>query len=342
MSFASFLKTKDNSSENAAPPISDWFAPLPETIKYVPNNYLERFLNWVGPEPLFEFADKTFLYPLSGVSGTAYELFNRYVRQEITLESVKYYLQPVYNANGELVSGATWFKQFEEQRDANLRGGTSTGISADSIASMAAKLSDMAAQLGLQMEDAMIVDMATLALRRNYNDNQIVDQLFSKVDLGTVDGGDIDSFRNGISTIAQNHFVSLSDERLNDLTRKYFVGEISEEGILNIIQKQSVASNPLFESYINRGLSPMDAFDYQRQSIADQLEIDIDSIDLSDDKWRNIVMRRDESGEMRFASSDEIQRSVRALDEWQATTQARNETSNMTGFIAQVMGIPLV
>ena len=344
MSFRNFMQEKNNGESDASPPIiRDWMdAPLPETIKYVPNMYLERFVNWVGPEPLFEFSDKTFVYPQSGASGTAYELFNRYVRQEITLEAVMYYLRPQYDINGQLISGATWFDSFNKQREKNLRGGTGDSISADAIASMVADLSDTANQLGVEIEDAMLVDIATLALRRKYNDAQIVDQLFSKIDVGNVDSGDIDSFRNKISALATSHFVTLSESKLNDLTRKYFVGEITEDGITNLIQKQSIASNPLFEPYINKGLSPMDALDYQRQNIADALEVDIDSIDLSQDKYRNIVMRPDDMGNMRFATSTEIQRSVRNLEEWQGTQQARDETSNMTGFIAQVMGIPLV
>ena len=75
-----------------------------------------------------------------------------------------------------------WFDSFDKQREQNLRGGTGDGISADAIASMVANLSDTANQLGVDIEDAMLVDIATLALRRKYNDAQIVDQLFSKVD----------------------------------------------------------------------------------------------------------------------------------------------------------------
>lgn len=251
-------------------------------------------------------------------------------------------LEPTY-FEGALISGADWFGKFVDEyldnEDARTTFNSSDGQSqANSIASVLAVLKDRVAKLGMSMDEDTLRQVATVAVKSNWNDTQIMDRLLEGFNFGELQTGDMTAFADTTRQLGTNYLVTLTDQRIADLTQRAFAGELSEEAILQMIQQQAIAEMPFLESYIDRGLRPIDAFGSLVGTAARELELDENQIDLMDSKWRDMMVRQNNDGTQRLATMGEVRQAVRDLPEWQNTEAAQSNAQQVGVAIASIFG----
>jgi hypothetical protein len=258
------------------------------------------------------------------------------------LTAIRTTLEPTY-FEGALISGADWFSKFVDEyldnEDARNTFNSSDGQSqANSIASVLAVLKDRVAKLGMSMDEDTLRQVATVAVKSNWNDTQIMDRLLEGFNFGELQTGDMTAFADTTRQLGTNYLVTLTDQRIADLTQRAFAGELSEEAILQMIQQQAIAEMPFLESYIDRGLRPIDAFGSLVGTAARELELDENQIDLMDSKWRDMMVRQNDDGTQRLATMSEVRQAVRDLPEWQNTEAAQSNAQQVGVAIASIFG----
>jgi hypothetical protein len=251
-------------------------------------------------------------------------------------------LEPVYFEN-KLVSGADWFGKFvdeylDNEEARNVFDNSDGESQANSIASVLAVLKDRVAKLGMSMDEDTLRQVATVAVKSKWNDTQIMDRLLEGFNFGELQTGDMTAFADTTRQLGTNYLVTLTDQRIADLTQRAFAGELSEEAILQMIQQQAIAEMPFLESYIDRGLRPIDAFGSLVGTAARELELDENEIDLMDSKWRDMMVRQNDDGTQRLATMGEVRQAVRDLPEWQNTEAAQNNAQQVGVAIASIFG----
>ena len=251
-------------------------------------------------------------------------------------------LEPTY-FEGTLMTGADWFGKFvdeylDNEKARNVFDDSDGQSQANSIASVLAVLKDRAAKLGMSMDEDTLRQVATVAVKSNWNDTQIMDRLLEGFNFGELQTGDMTAFADTTRQLGTNYLVTLTDQRIADLTQRAFAGELSEEAILQMIQQQAIAEMPFLESYIDRGLRPIDAFGSLVGTAARELELDENEIDLMDSKWRDMMVQQNNDGTQRLATMGEVRQAVRDLPEWQSTEAAQNNAQQVGVAIASIFG----
>lgn len=308
-------------------------------------DYQSWFLGTTNPAYL-EYADETFIDE-DGVQRKAgdffFELLNDPGYTEATIGARLEYILSPREINGILYRGATWFNNwatsFIENEQRIIDFGASDGAAqANQVANVAANIRDRVAKLGLVLTEDDVQQMATIAVTANWNDARILDKLLENFNYGELQTGDITTFTDNLEMMATDYLVTLTPDRLEDIAQRVFTGELSETTVNQMIRDQAAAEMPFLQSYLDRGLKPIDAFGSLIGTAARELELDSSNIDLMDPKWRDMMIRQNDDGTSRLATMSEVRSLVRDLPEWQNTETARNTAQELGVAMASIFG----
>jgi hypothetical protein len=300
--------------------------------------------NWAAYTPggaaIIEYADQSYL--VNGQETSLAQLFLLAAQNKITNLGVTQALTPQYNERGELTSGATWASEFFDKYN-RVRAGLGVtegdGVTLQQkIDSALAIIADRVQMLGLRYSEDEILDIATMAVNSSWNDAQVIDKLLTNYKLDELDPGDLTTAQSNISTLAKQYLVPITDSQAASYAQRLYLGEISTDTIEDQFKKQLIAEMPFLESAITSGLRPMDVFASGRSFAAEELEMDVSSIDLNDPKWRDMLISTDSNGNKRAATLSEIRTQVRNTSDWSRTTAAKQSASNIAGAITQLFG----
>lgn len=315
----------------------------------IPNVDDEDYQSWFlgfNNAAYLEYANETFIDE-DGVQRKAgdffFELLNDPGYTEATIGPRLEYVLAPREVNGILYRGATWFNDWaqsfvdNEQRiiDFNASDGAAQ---ANQVANVAANIRDRAAKLGLVLTEDDVQQMATIAVTSNWNDARILDRLLENFNYGELQTGDITTFVDNLEMMATDYLVTFTPDRLQDMAQRVFSGELSETTVNQMIRDQAAAEMPFLQSYLDRGLKPIDAFGSLIGTAARELEMDASNISLMDPKWRDVMIKQNDDGSSRLATMSEVRTFVRDLPEWQNTEAARNTAQELGVALGSIFG----
>ncbi len=202
----------------------------------------------------------------------------------------------------------------------------------------ASNMQNRAASLGINMSPGQIQSLALQATANGWTDNQVVDELLRSLNWATVQAGDLTALVDTVKATGGAYLVDVSDETARSYAAAIASGEMSEAGVSSVMQRQAKARFGWMADEIDQGVTPSQYFMPVRDTIARELEMAPESVDMMNPRWMGLIETRDESGTTRAATLNEARLAARREPEWQATRGAGDLMSQAAAAIGNVFG----
>lgn len=202
----------------------------------------------------------------------------------------------------------------------------------------AATVQNRAKSLGIPLAPGQIQGIARSAAQNGWTDAQVVDQVMRQVNWATLEAGDLTALRDDVKAVASSYLVGVSDSTAQQYAARIASGEMTMQGVRSAMVKQAKSRFGWMSAQLDEGMTVRDYLQPVRDTIARELEIAPDAVDLTDSKWLGMVEVADDKGGMRAATLNEAMLAARRRPEWAETRNAQETTTNMIGMIAEVFG----
>ncbi len=217
-------------------------------------------------------------------------------------------------------------------------GGGSAEQRRNTINSLAARLQNESAKLGVKLSTDEIAYMATVAEKLDFTEDQLTDMIVNQIDWTKVEQGTLTASRDEIKSMGKKYLMNLSDTTAQDYAKRIASGELDTSSIGSILAAQARSSMPWIAQYLDQGLTPEDVLTPSRDAIAQGLELNAGDIDITNDQYLKMMTVQDEKLGTRLATQSEVQKNVRKDSRWGQTKQAKQLGSSMATTIAQIFG----
>lgn len=206
------------------------------------------------------------------------------------------------------------------------------------VGQTAASIQNSAKTLGIGMSAAQIANMATMATAAGWTDAQTIDNLVGSFSWESTPGGDMTAYRDAVKQIGAGYLVNVSEQTARQYAEAIASGEMSQQGVESIMQRQARARFSWMGDLIDQGIRPADYFAPARDVLANELEVGSEDINLMDPKWLSMLEVRDEKGQIRGATLNEAMLTARRQPEWAGTQKAQERTASMAGMLGEIFG----
>ena len=197
---------------------------------------------------------------------------------------------------------------------------------------------------------AQSIDAATFnrivddSLRYGWDEGQLNDMIVSltRFDPNNAEpGGDMGTQMARVKQLAAQFLIRLGDEEAFNYARRIALGELAEDGMVATFRNQAKSRFATTElaALIDQGVTPADFFAEHRRVLAQELEMGVEEIDLTNHaKWGQILQVTDDQGKVRPMTTGETARWARSLDEWGTTEAAEAKTHAVFQALAVGLG----
>lgn len=212
------------------------------------------------------------------------------------------------------------------------------------IKQFSATLRDQAAQLGVNIGDKKLKQMAEFALRFGYeaNPSMVQDMLAKQYDYKHDVGGTIGSALNEIDRVAWDWGLDMSKQMREKWAQKIASGDADVQAFRDRAEAQARRNYSWLNEQFDADRTLGEIADPYRQSMAQMLEISPDAISMKDRQIRKALSWTTGNGphaEQGLATITDFERELRQDGRWQKTKNARDEYMNMGMKILQDFGV---
>lgn len=240
--------------------------------------------------------------------------------------------------NGRIQATNWWKNNSASMRGYHTLANTDPAKFWQAVQSKADQITDMAAQLGLDLTPEQIYEAAKAALYFGRSDADVKRALVYGSG-ATI--SDRSSVQARVKSLAASYFIALSDADVKDWTLKISSGQYTEYNLAAQLQSWSKAMYPQFAKQLDSGLTMADIAAPYRSRIAQTLEISPDQVNLATDpRWKRVLNHQNPDGSLanRPMTDYETDQYVRSLPEFRPTRQARTAAAELGELITVQMG----
>lgn len=215
-------------------------------------------------------------------------------------------------------------------------GGGNTGASkAQQIEAAMAAIKNQAETLGLPMDDVTLRTLARTVVNDNWSGDQLTDHLLKDPTKVTLPGT-YQATAEQVRQLAKRQLVSISDSTAQDWSRRMLSGEMSMDTVNTILNQQAAGEFGWAAGALKAGVTMHDILAPARDTIAQELEMAPEQVDLMDPKWRSMVQSTNTDGTKRAANLTEVVRSARKDTAWAGTNSAARLASTTAQMLRQI------
>lgn len=200
----------------------------------------------------------------------------------------------------------------------------------------AAGLVNRARTLGVTIGD--IAGLALQIEKNGYTDEQIIDELIKQTNWNTIAPGDLTATRDTVHAIAGDYLVHITDATSQRYAERIASGEMSMQGVRSAMLDQAKTRFWWMSSQLDQGMTVKDYLAPVRDTIARELELAPEAVDLMDSRWMSMIERDDGNGNIRSATLNEAMLEARKQPEWQHTRNAQETTTSMANMVTNIFG----
>lgn len=181
----------------------------------------------------------------------------------------------------------------------------------------------LAYQLGQEISDNDAGAHAWQSLREGWSEQDLRYNVATLVQPAGTSVGATD-----VRQLANEYMITLTDDKLADLSRRAFAGQLDENGLRSMFAAQAAGQFPGLADQIKAGTTPGDYFDPYKQQIAKYTDTPPGQVDMNSATWRKIVSYASPDGKVRPMTLDEAIKYIRSTDEFANSTTGKQETAN--------------
>lgn len=241
-----------------------------------------------------------------------------------------------------------WWKQTPQaERQFLILKVTDPATAQQQLDTMNRKGQQLARDLGIPLTQENMKQFADLlpeAITNGWDDATFSQELAKSLGAPRAEkGGSIGQGANDIAGLASDYGLPMSDGRAQDLAYRVATGKGTMDTVKTYLENQAKALYPQFTDAMDRGATLRQAVDPYIQTAAQMLNIDPESIKLSDAKWAPIYSTKDAQGKPTTLSLDQWQRRLMSDSQygWGKTDQAKQAAYNLVygqGGLAETFG----
>jgi len=205
---------------------------------------------------------------------------------------------------------------------------------AEQYAAAEAAIRNEAGTIGRPMTEAEIKAMAKQAVDGDWTGDQLTDALTgdpTKIS----QPGTFAAMADQIKGMAAQQLIKVSDATAKEWARQIISGEKDIVAVANIFANQASAEFGWAAGQIKQGTTMRDILMPARDTLAGELEVNPDTIDFNDQKWRKMVQTQGLDGKPRAATLTEVTQAARKAPEWTNTSNAGRLAANMATMLRQ-------
>lgn len=206
-------------------------------------------------------------------------------------------------------------------------GGSGGGATLEQqFAAAEAAIRNKSETFGLQMGDGDIKAIARVVVTGNWSNDQLDDYLLGSAanpnTAAITQPGTLQSTAEQIKTMASNQLVTVSDATATEWSRRILSGELELATVNTILTQQARNEFGWATDALGSGATMRDILSPARDTVARELEMNPNDINLMDDKWRKMVQSVDDNGTARAATLTEVVRAARQDAQYARTAGA--------------------
>ena len=141
-----------------------------------------------------------------------------------------------------------------------------------------------------------------------------------------------------IRQIAGQYLIPMSPQAMERWMEQIVRGEVDIAGFTAYVTEQAKSLFPGMAAALDRGVTVAQYTDPYRQIIAQELELNPDSIDLNSPKYRPVLDQIDAKGNRASMTLTEAAEYVRKQPEWQKTSGANARAASLTETLLNTFG----
>lgn len=208
----------------------------------------------------------------------------------------------------------------------------------ESIRQQSAIVHDRARTLGLNLPANQINGIARMVIENGWTAEEYIDNLIGQVNWSTLEGGELTASRDRVQAIAGQYLIDVSTDTAQNYAARIAAGELTEDGVRSIMQQQAKGRFGWMSDQIDAGVTVSDYLAPVRDTIARELEMAPDEINLMDPQWLSLVETRDDKGQLRAATLNEAMLSARKKPQYAGTRGAQEMATSMMSQLGQIFG----
>ncbi len=200
-----------------------------------------------------------------------------------------------------------------------------------------AEIWDLAAQFGVPA--SAVGPLTENALKFGMSEAQIKDFLSTQVTHDATRGTNlVNTLYDQMHKYAGDYGVKIDDETALDFARKVMAGEMTDQDAVGFFKDRAKEAYWWIGDQLEKGITTKQYFEPVRQTIAQTLELSPDSIDLFDPKYRDVIMRVEDNGNVRGMNLTEAADWARSQEDWKKTKNASDAAYDTVGQLAKMFG----
>lgn len=229
------------------------------------------------------------------------------------------------------LQGTRWWRQTtDSQRQFDADEAMDPATTANKIQRQAALLAKQARTYGINVNQNQLNSLARDVLRNGLTSQEATDILINYSDgkLASATGGKIGGAAFRIRRAFAEYGLPVSEETIADLSRKWALNELDPDALESMIVAQAKARYPNMASLLDQGVTPKQYFAPVKETVARELEMNPESIDIFDPKYSQVLNM----------PLWEAQQWARSQPAWRQTSGANDKANSLVQMIAKTFG----
>jgi hypothetical protein len=149
-------------------------------------------------------------------------------------------------------------------------------------------------------------------------------------------GSNIDT----VKSTAAKYGLMVSEKTAYDWARRILAEDMDPAAVEVSLRQQAKARYSYLAPLIDQGMNVQDYFEPVRNSIATELEIGADEVNMLDSRYLPMMEVHDpKTGQVRGATTKEAQEAARRDPRWKDTNNASQMAAGMVGMLDKAMGV---
>ena len=201
-------------------------------------------------------------------------------------------------------------------------------------------LTNLVQQMGVPMDAEGIKWVAGRILREGWSDEQLNRYLGQLMrNSGGASAGRVTESQAELKALARSYLVNMADKDAMEYAIRIAEGSTTKDAISTLLRQEAKNRFTWLAPQIDSGITPMQLFASTRNAVAQELEIDPETIDLNDSRWSALTSPVNADGTTRSVNFAEAQTWARQRPEWRFTKNANDSASQLTMGLLKAMGV---
>lgn len=244
--------------------------------------------------------------------------------------------------NASLMATSYWRKRSASQRQWDITRNSDPGSANAARGEFRTELQRMAKRLGVHLSANEMIYMTESYVAQGIapDDPRVIAALGGMYARKKGKGGEFGAAETTVRNMANNDYmVAVTPHWVQTYGRRLITGHTTEDVVREELSRKAASQYQHLASELRSGITMKELFDGHVATLAEELELDPETINLRDAKWRKILDTVDpKSGSHRAATLSEVQQMARSRDEFWKTSKGKEMGSGLSTYLLEAFG----